>query len=109
MQASYNGVQRTLGQDDERGVTFLYPETNAVGAISGVVTSNGVGVAGATVQIANLPLSTTTDAAGGFTFIGVPEIGEYSLSASAKRYMTATEQGVTVGGSVTIELQRRGR
>jgi hypothetical protein len=109
MQATYAGVQRTVGQDDARGVTFLYPGTNAVGAISGFVTSNGVGVAGATVQIANLPLSTTTDAAGGFTFIGVPAIGEYSLSASAKRYSTATEEGVTVGSSVTIELQRRGR
>ena len=110
MQATYAGVQRTLSDDDRRGVTFLYPEANAVGTISGTVISNGVGVAGVKVQIANLPLSTTTDSAGRFTFFGVPQIGEYSLSASAKGYLTATENGVDVGdSSVTIELRRRGK
>ena len=98
MQATYATVRRSLGEDDERGVTYLYPEPSDVGSISGTVTSSSSGspIAGATISIPNFPNSATTDASGVYSFDGVPDIGSYSITASAQGYTSATQDNVIV-------------
>ena len=110
MQAAYAGVQRSLGQDDERGETYLYPEANAVDEISGTVTDAGTGapIAGATIQVADLPVSVKTDSSGNYTLSNIPEIGSYSVTASARRYLSDTLDSVDVPSTtVNFVLNRR--
>jgi hypothetical protein len=112
MQATYAGVQHTLSPDDVRGVTYLYPEANAVGAISGTVINSRTGnpVPGVKVNIVGVPVSVTTDASGAFTLTGVPTGFTYTLTASANGYKTATVTNVPVGITPqTISLQPKGR
>lgn len=97
MQATYAGVRRSLQTDDRRGVTFLYPETWAVGDISGTVSAAAGGtIAGATVSVGDLPLSTTTNSLGQYTLSGVPAIEFYNVTAGATGYLSQTVTGVGV-------------
>ena len=107
MEATYAGVRRSLHVDDERGVTYLYPESGATGSITGTVTgSSGSAIAGAKVTVPNFPNSATTDATGAYSLDGVPAIGSYSVTASAEGYSAATLDGVLVPASnVTFILQ----
>jgi hypothetical protein len=109
MRATYDGVHQYLGEDDVRGVTYLYPQEGATGAISGTVKSGNALVPGATVKIVNVPASTTTDTSGGFAFSGVPAIGVYTVSVSARGYKTKTLDGVAVGNVLAIDLGPKGR
>ena len=111
MQAAYSGEQRTLGEDDERGATYLYPEPGRVGNISGTVTTTeGVPIAGASVQIVDFPVFAATDPFGHYVIEGVPEIGIYSISASARRYEAETVNNIVVPDSnVNFQLDRKGR
>ena len=66
MEATYAGVRQSLHIiDDQRGETYLYPQSWATGSISGTVTSSsGPVIVGAKVAIPNFPNSATTDATG---------------------------------------------
>ena len=92
MQATYGGVQPSLSPDDERGITYLYPETWAISTIQGTVTamSGGAEIAGAKVSIANFPVSATTGSNGQYTLVGVPDIPTYQITASASGYQSFT-------------------
>ena len=111
MQATYAGVQHVLGTDDARGVTYLYPEANAVGDISGTVTAanGGAAIAGAKVQIADFPVWTTTDSNGHYILSGVPNIGFYTMTASVRRYESQTVEFVAVGSDTDFQLDSKGR
>lgn len=72
---------------------------NATGSISGQVTANGTGFAGAAVAIANGP-STTTDATGQFRFTGLAT-GSYRLSVLVPAgYVLAPGDSSTVTATV---------
>jgi Matrixin/Carboxypeptidase regulatory-like domain len=97
MQATYAGYKVNLSLDDERGVTYLYPEPGSIGNITGTVSASGGGVIpGATVSIADFPASTaaSTDGSGTYTLLGIP-LGTYSVIASASGYASKTESGTT--------------
>jgi hypothetical protein len=97
MYATYANVRRTLHEDDIRGVTYLYPETGATGEISGFVTSAfGAAISGANVTIAGLPVSATSSATGQFILSGIPDIGSYSITATASGYNGLTLNNVEV-------------
>jgi hypothetical protein len=98
MEATYAGVRRTLHDDDRRGVTYLYPEPDSIGDITGRVTSSGgLGISGANVSIANFPVTATTDVNGNYTLADVPEIGTYNVTANAQGYTAQTINGVSAG------------
>jgi Matrixin/Carboxypeptidase regulatory-like domain len=98
MEATYAGVRRSLHEDDKRGVTYLYPEPAWIGEISGMVTAavGGTPISGANISIADLPVSTTSGPNGQYTLTGVPNIGSYSITATATGYDSHTLNGVTV-------------
>jgi hypothetical protein len=106
MEPTYAGQRRALTLDDERGVTYLYPEAGTVGSIGGTVTSGGNPVRRAKVTIAGFPISATTDGAGNYTLANVPNLGTYSLSVSAKRYISQTVSDVHVGDDVDFVLEQ---
>ena len=120
MKATYDVQQRKLGIDDERGVTYLYhghdpnemhlPDPNSVGSISGVVTDASTNnpdepIEGATVSIADFPISATTESNGSYSLTDVPKIGTYSVTASAKGYVSSTPVSVSVGSIVHFDLE----
>jgi Matrixin/Carboxypeptidase regulatory-like domain len=92
MEATYGGVRQKLHEDDQRGVTYLYPKDGSVGEISGFVTQAVVGTAisDATISIAGLPVSATSATNGQYTLSGVPIIGSYSVTATATGYNSQT-------------------
>jgi hypothetical protein len=112
MEAIYSGVLRTVQQDDERGATYLYPESGAVGDITGTVTAliGGALIAGARVRIADFPVSATTDAFGDYTLPGVPDIGTYTVTASAPGYKSQPSENFDVStADLDFQLERRGQ
>jgi hypothetical protein len=108
MEAVYAGQRRVLTIDDERGATYLYPVAGAIGVISGTVTSGGNPVRRARVRISDLPISATTDDFGNYVLEKVPNIGEYSVTASAGGYDSQTLSNVHVGDEVDFALQGKG-
>jgi hypothetical protein len=98
MEATYAGVRRALQGDDKRGVTYLYPEEAWIGEISGTVTSavGATAISGATVSIADLPITATTNATGQYTLTGVPDIGLYRITATATGFNSQTLPDVPV-------------
>ena len=108
MEAVYAGARRALTLDDERGVTYLYPEAGTLGAISGSVTSGGNPVRRAKVSVVNLPISATTDGSGNYTLANVPNMGAYSVAVSAKGYNSQTVADVHVGDDVDFALEGKG-
>jgi len=110
MEATYAGERRDLTPDDERGVVFLYPDSGAVGTISGTVTTiEGAPLGRVTVTIANVPVSATTDASGNYTLTGVPDLGTYSVTASARGFDSQTQDDVAVGSDVDFALEKKGQ
>jgi hypothetical protein len=106
MVATYADVRRNLRIDDQRGVTYLYPEAGAVGNISGTVnSSSGQPIAGAAVTIPGVPVTATTNAQGEYSLGRVPNIDSYSVTASASNFTSQTISGVVVGGSADFILQ----
>jgi hypothetical protein len=113
MEATYGGLQHALGEDDERGVTYLYPDRDpslvppSVGSISGIVTDgDGTAIYGASVSIVDVPILATTDSNGAYALDDVPNIGSYSVTASAPGYVSQTITGETVPSSGTdFQLQ----
>ena len=85
---------------------FKYPSCTAVatGSVGGTVTAS---VGGAPIVAAIVTLgsrSTTTDAAGKYTFTGVPAGTYPSISAGAEGYATATASSVAIAsGSATVQ------
>jgi Matrixin/Carboxypeptidase regulatory-like domain len=109
MEATYAGVRQALHQDDQRGVTYLYPESNSIGDITGTVKSAAnTPISGAKISIANLPVSATSDVNGYYELKDVPKIGVYSVTASAKGYFVQTDDSVFVGDTVNFTLQAGG-
>jgi hypothetical protein len=109
MAATYAGENLTLHDDDRRGVTYLYPNPSSIGNITGTVTTqSGTPISGVKITIANLPASATTLADGSFTIAGVPKIGTYSVSASAKGYTSETQNGIGVPANLVFELESGG-
>jgi hypothetical protein len=108
MEAVYAGMRRALTTDDERGATYLYPEAGAVGMIRGSVTSGGNPVRRARVRISDLPISATTDDSGHYVLDNVPDIGAYSVTASAGGYDSQTFSEVQVGETVHFVLPGKG-
>jgi hypothetical protein len=104
MEAVYAGQRRALTLDDERGITYLYPEEGILGAISGTVTSGGNPVRRAKVSIANVPISATTDSSGNYILADVPNMDAYSITVSAKGYTSQTLSNVLVGDDVDFDL-----
>jgi hypothetical protein len=109
MEATYAGVRQALHQDDQRGVTYLYPEPNSIGDITGTVKSTtNTAISGAKISIANLPVSATSNVNGYYELKDVPKIGIYSVTASAKGYAAQTDDSVSVGGTLNFTLQAGG-
>jgi subtilisin family serine protease len=77
----------------------------ALGALSGVITSGGSPLAGATV-VADGPINrTTTSAADGTYSFPVLSVGDYEVTASKFGYTTATGNAtVTEGATATLNL-----
>jgi hypothetical protein len=112
MQATYSARQLSLSPDDERAVTYLYPESWAISTISGVVKSGKTGnpVAGVKVSMVEIPASATTNSSGAFTLSGIP-LGTYTVTLSANGYKTttATVKSEAGGSSTELLLQPKGR
>ena len=92
MEAIYDGV-RPLHEDDLRVVTYLYPDPDpnnpSVGDITGTVTSSGGGaIEGATVSINDSPVSAETNESGYYSLAGVPNIGDYDVTVSARGHVS---------------------
>jgi len=98
MEATYGGVRRSLHLDDRRGVTYLYPRDESIGAISGFVRSavGTTAISGANISIAGLPVSAISGANGQYTLSGIPIIDSYSITATATGYNSQTLNNVTV-------------
>lgn len=75
--------------------------TMARRTVSGAVIDSGTSspISGATVQIASLSRSTTTDGSGNYSLIDIPD-GSYTLAASASGY-TGGSTGITVTADLT--------
>ncbi|MEU6076232.1 carboxypeptidase regulatory-like domain-containing protein [Micromonospora sp. NPDC047074] len=73
--------------------------TSGSGTVSGVVRGGGTPVAGATVTVAGVDRSATSDDEGRFTISDVPG-GTYTLRVTATGYLPAT-----VGGTVVVDGQ----
>jgi hypothetical protein len=107
MQATYAGYQVGLTVDDQRAVTYLYPEPGAVSDITGTVfTTSGAVIAGAKVSIADFPASAaaTSDSFGNYTLVGVPNVGVYSVTGSASGYASSTQSGIWAGSTLNFTL-----
>jgi Matrixin/Carboxypeptidase regulatory-like domain len=107
MEATYAAVRRTLHQDDQRGITYLYPDSSGdIGVVSGIVTSSvdDAPISGAKISINNLPIVATSSPDGRYTLSGVPDIGTYSVTATAKGYTSKTNGGVDVPATVSFAL-----
>jgi Carboxypeptidase regulatory-like domain len=102
-----SGVSITTG-----GLTTVNCALSNTGTLTGVVTNlnSGGAISGATVSYSGG--STTTDAAGRYTFTGVSS-GTYSVTATANGYLARTYTGVPVTAGVTntqdIQLTTTGR
>jgi hypothetical protein len=108
MEATYATVRRGLHLDDARGVTYLYPALGWTGSISGVVSSPSGGIRNAKVSIPNFPLAATTNSSGQYSLNGLPKLGLYSVTASAKGYSAQTQNDVAVPATVNFTLQSSG-
>ena len=109
MAATYTVPIPDLQEDDVRGVTYLYPRQGWVGLISGTVVEDGstpeLAIEGATVSIADFPVSDTTESDGSYSLTGVPDIGEYAVTVSAKGYLSQTIANIDVPTNLpTIKL-----
>ncbi|MBB6503456.1 hypothetical protein F4693_000409 [Sphingomonas endophytica] len=87
-------------------VAAMAQETTS--SIRGTVTANGAPVAGASVEVVNVPSGTrstlTTDANGGFTATGLRPGGPYSVTVSANGYSEATITDINTIVSQTFSL-----
>jgi hypothetical protein len=109
MAATYTVANLTLSEDDIRGITYLYPASaESLGIVSGTVSdSSGVPIAGAKVTIDYFPgPAATTDTDGMFSIPGVPILGTYSVTASAKSYRSQSQDGSPNGEPLAFELPR---
>ncbi len=93
----------TFNEEPEIAIeTYAEGEAGAPGVVSGYVTNTGTfAVAGATVSIDELGLSTTTDDVGAFK-LEVPR-GTYTLKVSHPDYETAVQDGFRVVANVGVE------
>ena len=74
------------------------------GTVTGVVSSVVGPVANATVTVTGTPIpSTTTDAAGGYSFAAVP-FGSYPVTVSGGGRFTASTSDLTVHGDETLDV-----
>jgi hypothetical protein len=97
MYPSYQGIRRSLAQDDINGIMSLYPPGSAstTGTISGTVVDavTTAGIAGASVG-ADTGQATTTDGSGHYSLGNVPT-GTRTVTASASGYASQSA-GVSV-------------
>jgi hypothetical protein len=56
----------------------------------------GTPISGANISIAGLPVSATSGPLGQFTLTGVPNIGSYSITATATGYNSQSLNSVTI-------------
>lgn len=78
------------------------------GTLSGTVTdASGAPIAGATVVIVELGISTTTDAGGRYRIPGVP-FGTYNVTASGAGYRSTTQTVRVSGPSATADFALQG-
>ena len=104
MEATYAGGRRLLHEDDQRGITFLYPASGQTGSISGTVAGSNGPIVGATVSIGATPVFAITLADGTYSAEGIPDIGTYSVTAVADGFESATTASVFVGQTADFVL-----
>ncbi len=82
MYPRYQGAQKSLGNDDIEGTTYLY-DSSITGSISGFVTnSNSDPVGGALVVLAGTSLQDVTESDGSYTISNIPDPVTYDVIAS---------------------------
>ncbi len=82
MYPRYQGAQKSLGDDDIEGTTYLY-DSSITGSVSGIVTdSNSDPVGGALVVLAGTSLQDVTESDGSYTISNIPDPVTYDVTAS---------------------------
>ena len=102
MYPTYQGVQRTLGEDDIEGATFLY-DSNIKGSVKGTVTDGINPIEGALVELEGTSLQDVTDSNGNYSISNVPDPVTYTVTASKVGFESAAIRW-TVDGGETVNF-----